>query len=83
MVGDQVKTEDLMILGVAGLMAWFILGRGAARSAPAANDADYVEEIFNGVAGWANGWRYFENGTAIDPLGNYYHNGQLVYRAQS
>jgi len=25
------------------------------------------------------GWQYFSNGTTIDPNGNYYQNGQLVY----
>jgi hypothetical protein len=40
-----------------------------------------VTEITNtaqeGQTGY--GWRYFSDGTAIDPRGNYYYNGSLVY----
>lgn len=79
-----MKANDLLILGVAGVIAWFIVGRSAgakvAGSVPV-RESDFVEEIFNGVSAWGNGWRYFSDGTAIDPQGNYYLNGQLVYRA--
>lgn len=31
---------------------------------------------------FSNGWRYFSDGTSIDPKGNYYYQGTLVYRSQ-
>jgi hypothetical protein len=41
---------------------------------------DTVAEIFNTVGRtFDNGWRYFTDGTAIDPSGNYYYQGQLVW----
>jgi len=40
-----------------------------------------VKEIANpaGSQDPAFGWRYFDNGTAIDPSGRYYFDGQVVY----
>lgn len=44
-------------------------------------DATTPQEINNpalpGEPGY--GWRYFDDGTVIDPAGRYYKNGQLVY----
>ncbi len=43
--------------------------------------AGYVTEITNtadpGEPGWA--WRYYSDGTVIDPTGAYYYQGQKVY----
>lgn len=37
--------------------------------------------IYGGGGGssFSNGWRYFSDGTAIDPSGNYYSGGALVW----
>jgi hypothetical protein len=44
-------------------------------------DVSYTTEIANtaGVNDPAYGWRYFNDGTTIDPRGNYYYQGDLVY----
>lgn len=44
-------------------------------------DTGTVKEITNpaGSQDPAFGWRYFDNGTAIDPSGRYYFDGQMVY----
>lgn len=49
---------------------------GAATS----QNLDWIDEIFS-LSGtpFGNGWRYYENGTAIDPQGNYYQNGKKIW----
>lgn len=74
---------EYLVLGLAGVAAWLMLtaGKRAAGSSAAQAPGGWVAEVFDGVKAWGNGWRYFDNGTAIDPAGNYYHQGQLVYKA--
>jgi hypothetical protein len=39
-----------------------------------------IQEILDGSgSSYSNGWRYFTDGTAIDPQGNYYQNGALIW----
>lgn len=93
-----MKTQDLAILGLAGVAVYMILkSQGvkltglvgslgtAGRTAAGTSAPDsFVDEIFNaGGLPYNNGWRYYENGTAIDPNGNYYYQGKLVYSAGS
>lgn len=90
-----MKTQDLAILGLAGVAVYMILrsqgvsvsglvgkvSGSAGKSATGAVDS-FVDEIFNASGTpFDNGWRYYENGTAIDPQGNYYFEGKLVYKA--
>lgn len=86
-----MKTDELLILGLAGVAVYMIWKTQGARSAagvspskPLASGADtFVDEIFS-AAGlpFNNGWRYFENGVAIAPNGDYYQNGAKVWSAQ-
>lgn len=92
-----MKTQDLAILGLAGVAVYMILrsqgvsvsglvGKVTGSAGKTAADApdSFVDEIFNaGGTPYTNGWRYYENGTAIDPSGNYYYQGKLVYSAGS
>lgn len=43
-----------------------------------AQSSDYATEIKYGTP---NGWRYFSDGTAIAPNGDYYKGGILIYSA--
>lgn len=76
--------SDLIVLGLAGLAVYFIATanrKGATATGTTANTlASMTKEIFD-AAGKAfdNGWRYFTDGTAIDPSGNYYKGGQLIW----
>lgn len=85
-----MKQTDLIVLGLAGVAVYMIVKsqKGGSTSTAAAGAAsplqtvqDAVQEIFD-TAGKAfdNGWRYFSDGTTIDPSGNYYSGGQLVWR---
>jgi hypothetical protein len=82
-----MKTNELMVLGLAGVavyMIWKAKSGGAAggtSASPSGKPADWVSEIF-GADGkrYDNGWRYFSDGTTIDPQGNYYKDGALIWQ---
>jgi hypothetical protein len=80
-----MKQTEMIALGLAAVAVYLIVNTdkktttatsgGTLRGVGAA-----VSEIFD-TAGkaFANGWRYFSDGTAIDPKGNYYQGGQLIW----
>ena len=73
--------EPYLIL-LAGLGAALYLSKRPAASAkpntnPAAGGAQGGAQEIRIEGG--NGWRYFSDGTAIDPYGTYYYQGQMVY----
>lgn len=83
-----MKQSDLIVLGLAGLAVYMIWQSqkpkttSTGTSGPRAGLDTFVDEIFNGSGRpFDNGWRYFENGVAIDPSGNYYQGGQMVWQA--
>lgn len=84
-----MKQTDMIVLALAGVAVYLIVktqrapgGQAAAGGGVAAGLGDMVREIFGeGGERFGNGWRYFDNGTAISPTGDYYFQGQLVYRA--
>ncbi len=81
----KLQSSEIVVLGLAGI-AVYMIWRSQRPKVNAPRDtgkpASWVDEIFDlGGKGFTNGWRYFENGTAIDPSGNYYFNGQMVYQA--
>lgn len=86
-----MKQTDLIVLGLAGVAVWMIFQTrkgtqgGTAKTGNTTGStgpASWVNEVFDAGGGqFGNGWRYFDNGTAIDPQGNYYFGGQIVYSA--
>lgn len=83
-----MKQSDFIVLGLAGLAVYMIWqsqkpkATSTTSSSPRAGLDTFVDEIFNGSGRpFDNGWRYFENGVAIDPSGNYYQGGQMVWQA--
>lgn len=73
-----MKTEDLILLG-GGAIAAFIIWRTLRKPAAAATvstGGDYATRITK-----ADGWEYYTDGTAIAPNGDYYHQGELIWRA--
>lgn len=79
-----MKATDMMILAAAAVAAWVIVRSGGAKvgagGTAAAKPAGWVSEIFDiGGARYGNGWRYYDNGVAIDPAGAYYSGGVLVW----
>lgn len=86
-----MKTEDLLVLGLAGIAVVMILKAGKINlsglipnigTAPtnSPSGSGYASEIWEGNGTtFDNGWRYFTDGTAIDPQGAYYANGVKVW----
>lgn len=79
-----MKTEELIVLGLAGLAVYFIVSGKKMPTAIAAvsnwKQSYSVDEILNtaqpGQIGY--GWRNFSDGTSIGPDGKYYLNGQYI-----
>lgn len=80
--------KDLVILAVAGLLAFFLLKRpataagiGRSPTVPATGRNDYANQIVNqalpGDDAW--GWSYYTDGVAISPDGVYYKNGVRIW----
>lgn len=86
-----MKKETVLILlaAVAGVGAVAYLTRKKAPTASAQagtrSASAGVSKVNNtalpGEQGW--GWTYYTDGTSIDPAGNYYVAGNLVYSASS
>ncbi len=80
-----MKQTELIALGLAGIAVYLIVkGKGSTTTQKGTTGAlgGFVGEIFDAAgSAFGNGWRYFDNGTAIDPNGNYYFNGQPVWSA--
>ncbi|MGE0350383.1 hypothetical protein [Hydrogenophaga sp.] len=81
----KLQQTEMIVLGLAGLavyMIWRSQAPKANKPSDTGKPASWVDEIFqSGGGSFGNGWRYFENGTAIDPSGNYYFDGKMVYQA--
>lgn len=76
---------QMIVLALAGLAVYMIVkSKGTSTTAKTGTGSvsKFVNEIFgsNGQT-FGNGWRYFDDGTAIDPQGNYYQNGQMIWSA--
>lgn len=66
--------------GSAGGIFDILRGQRKDSGAAIPQNTQKVTEVLNGSGGqFGNGWRYFTDGTAIDPQGNYYQNGALIW----
>lgn len=85
-----MKQQEMIVLGLAGVALYLIAktptGKKALQSVTgtASNGlrdvSQTVSEVFDTTGkAFSNGWRYFNDGTAIDPAGNYYQGGQLIW----
>lgn len=77
-----MKNTELIALALAGVAVYMIV-KGKKTTAVTSADgppAGAATEIFNDLGkSFANGWKYFTDGTAIDPAGSYYSDGQLIW----
>lgn len=74
-----MKNMEMIALGLAGVAVYMIWKAKQNGTSVQEVAAGFVKEVTNQGKAWTNGWRYFDNGTSIDPQGNYYYQGQLVY----
>ena len=76
-----MKNSEWAVLGLAGLAVWMIVRGRPATARPNMSPTSRATEITAPGGGrYANGWRYFSDGTSIGPDGAYYLNGVLVWR---
>lgn len=79
-----MKNEEMIVLGLAGLAVFMIMKSQSSPNKANANILATVtrraSEVLNSAGkAFSNGWRYFTDGTAIDPQGNYWYGGQLIW----
>lgn len=78
-----MKNTEMIALALAGIAVYMIVNgkkSNAVTSADGPANTSGAGEIFNEVGRqFANGWRYFTDGTSIDPAGSYYSGGQLIW----
>lgn len=78
-----MKYDNMIALALAGVAVYFIMKKTVSKTGKTgiASVMEKVSEIFeSGGGNYANGWRYFTDGTAIDPTGNYYSGGTLIWQ---
>ncbi len=74
-----MKKDTLMILGAAGI-AFYLVNKAGGVQQATAKVVNGATEVLNTLGQrFGNGWRYFSDGTAIDPFGSYYRNGQKIW----
>lgn len=72
--------RDYLILATAAGVALYLVNKAGGVQAAVAKVVQGATEVLNSAGGrFNNGWRYFSDGTAIDPFGRYYKNGQLIW----
>jgi hypothetical protein len=80
-----MKQDTMIALGLAGVAVYYIMNKSASASPTGktgvASVMEKVTQIFDvGGGQYANGWQYYSDGTAIDPQGNYYSGGALIWQ---
>ncbi len=74
-----MKRDTLILVGAAGVALYLVKKAGSVQGA-VQNIVQGAKEILSTTnTRFNNGWRYFDDGTAIDPFGRYYKGGQLIY----
>lgn len=74
-----MKKEYLYIVGAAAAALFMIKKTGSAKQAVAAIKSGVQEVLSESGKQFETGWRYFTDGTAIDPFGNYWKGGQKIW----
>jgi hypothetical protein len=77
---SSMKPASAASGGAAGSVFDMLTGQRKASGAAIPQNAQKVSEVLDGSGGnFSNGWRYFSDGTAIDPSGAYYLNGEKIW----
>lgn len=59
-----MKSQDVVILAAAALVGWYLIKSAKGATVKRAGDG---------------AWHTYENGVTIDPAGNYYRDGVLIW----
>lgn len=78
----MMKKDDLVLM-VGAAIGVFIIAQFMMKKAQAKTGQGVaVGEEYATLITQNDGWQYFTDGTVIDPNGNYWKNGRMVYKAQ-
>lgn len=75
-----MKQNEIIILAVAGAALLIVTKAKASGKSFIDTAKDMTTEILNSGQRYANGWRYFSDGTAISPEGDYYKDGAMIWK---
>lgn len=76
-----MKRDTMILFGAAGV-ALYLVNKAGGVTAAAQKIVQGTKEILSSTGSrFSNGWRYFDDGTSIDPFGNYYRNGAMIWKA--
>ncbi len=74
-----MKKDTLMLIGAAGIALYLVNKAGGVQQATT-KVVNGATEVLNSLGQrFNNGWRYFSDGTAIDPFGSYYKGGTKIW----
>lgn len=74
-----MKKEYLYILGAAAA-ALYMIKKNGGNSQVITAIKNGVQEVLSATGKqFETGWRYFTDGTSIDPFGNYWKGGQKIW----
>lgn len=75
-----MKQNELIILGIAAAALLVVTKAKATGKTFTQTAKDMTTEILNNGQRYGNGWRYFSDGTAISPEGDYYRDGAMIWK---
>lgn len=74
-----MKHPYIWLMGAAGVALYLINKTGSVKSAAKAVKTGTQEILSSTGQRFETGWRYFSDGTTIDPFGNYWKGGQKIW----
>ncbi len=75
----KLKKDSLILIGAAGIALFLVMKAGSVKGAVKSVQTG-AKEIFDALGKpFKNGYRYFNDGTVIDPTGAYWKNGQMIW----
>lgn len=74
-----MKKDSMILIGAAGVALYLVMRAGSVKAA-VTKVQQGATEIFNSLGKpFSNGYRYFSDGTVIDPAGAYWKNNQMIW----
>lgn len=76
----NLANKELIVLGLAAVAVYLIFTNKDKALQFARRVEVMTKEVLNPSGGaFDNGWRYFDDGTSIDPQGRYWKGGQVIW----
>ena len=76
-----MKKQDLFLMLATAAGLWLALKAVTAKAGPRAPAISKAGQQYTSIVAEDSGWKYYSDGTAIGPDGDYYSMGKKVYDA--